>query len=378
MLHLTPALQNYAWGSRVFIQSLLGITDDAPLAEAWYGAHPKATSTIQGLALYGLIAADPRAWLGKKSGELPYLLKILAADQALSLQVHPDKEQAEAGFKRENKAGIALDSPQRNYRDPNHKPEFILALTDFEAMCGIRDFPQIVEIFSALGFDSFFFSFPPFAQNPTFATFKKLYQEILINSEIPGLSAHIRELSSSERYNKELRAIQRLNRLHPTDRTVLAPAFMNLITLRPNQGMHLSAGIPHAYLKGSGIEIMANSDNVLRAGLTPKHIDPDELLKIVNLQPFMPDILSLELKANKLISYGAKVPDFHLRRLVLSGEYTLPRLPGARILLCLAGNAELSQEHKISLSKGQSIILADCEQGITFTGDADIIIASRG
>jgi len=377
MQYLKPSLQTYAWGSHSYIQELLQLKAQGPLAEAWYGAHPKAPSAVEDQSLIELISADPSFWLGPDLHSLPFLLKILAAEQALSIQVHPSKSQAEEGFARENELGIPLNDPTRNYRDDNHKPELIMSLTEFHALTGLRDFHQIAKSFDYCKVGSFFAHFRSFCDHPSLDSFTRLYQEILCREPLPNLSKHIAKLDPQGKWAQEIAWMQELIKLYPSDRSVISPLFMNLIQLKPFEAIFIDAGMVHAYLKGAGIEIMACSDNVLRAGLSPKHIDVPELMKTVNIQAQTPQIIQPRVIKNQLTAYPAVAKDFALYRIKVEGEMPLPDLPGPRILLCLSGAAKLSRpRQELDLIRSQSIIIPHAEQMLSLAGKAEIILAA--
>lgn len=377
MKYLSPALQHYLWGSHSFIQTFLQVHEYGPLAEAWYGAHPKAPSLVEGRRLDEIIAAEPAYWLGSQELKLPYLIKILAAEQALSIQVHPSKSQAELGFARENELGLSLTDPSRNYRDNNHKPELLMALTDFHALCGFRTHYQIVEAFQHCEIDRIFQSFSRFADDPNDINFTSLYKEIISSQPQSNLKAMLLQLPAEGKWAEEIHWMHELITLYPEDNSVISPLLMNLILLKPYQAISLEAGIVHAYLKGAGIEIMASSDNVLRAGLTPKHIDTAELLRIMRMEPYLPKIIAPSQRINQLMEYPTPVQDFALYRLQLQGQMQLPTMPGPRILLGLQGKAELRMgAQSLMLNKADSIIIPHEEQGITLVGEAEIVVAS--
>lgn len=382
MRHLIPALQHYAWGSKSYIQQLISQPEHEIIAELWLGAHPKAPARIDGVGLDSLIAQDPESWLENCSKpskpRLPYLLKILAADEPLSIQVHPDKAQAERGFANEEALSIPLDDPHRNYKDDNHKPELIMALTPFDALCGIRDFPQIVEIFEHCALGAFFTKYPQFKQMPNLTSFTELYKEIL-SAGVQGLDEHILKLGTLGKWDAEFRYAQKLIGFYPADPFVIAPFIMNLICLKPQTAMFLPAGIPHAYLKGAGVEIMAASDNVLRAGLTPKHIDKDELLTIARLEPYKPHIISVPLTPNELHYYPTPAEDFCLATCTLEEEVTLSNLRYPAIILCLKGDFVLqSAEQRLPLSQGEAAIITARDGSITAKGAASFVLAGPG
>jgi mannose-6-phosphate isomerase len=289
---LLNRVQHYAWGTRDAIPALLGIeNDDArPCAELWMGAHESAPSTIDDgegqIPLDRAIALDPTRFLGAHVVEtwgarLPFLFKVLSAAEPLSIQCHPDSGQAEAGFAREEAAGIARASSSRNYKDPRAKPELLVALSPFIALKGFRAPADIARLLrrSAPG------------------ALDALADRVRENSVDEGLRAVLsfaletvgedrarilRALDDGvrDRPTPEAALVRQLRALHPDDMTVLCPLFLNLIVLKPGEGVFLGPGELHAYVEGTGLELMASSDNVLRGGLTPKHVDKSELLRI--------------------------------------------------------------------------------------------------
>ncbi|OQP70159.1 mannose-6-phosphate isomerase, class I [Vibrio cholerae] len=286
---MTNPIQNYAWGSKTALQQLFELENpnDDPQAELWMGAHPNGCS---GIAINGkivqlsdFIAQNPNLILGeytaRQFGELPYLFKILAAEKALSIQVHPNKQQAERGFAQEEQLGIALTAAQRNYKDPNHKPELVYALTEYQAMNGFRANQEILNYFIELSIDEIQPLVNVFQSNPTEQGLRDFFSGLLSlqgeakNRALEALMAQAKQIDLPL-----FQLIVELENQYPNDIGLFAPLMLNVITLQPGEAMFLDAETPHAYLHGTGLEIMANSDNVLRAGLTPKYMDIDELV----------------------------------------------------------------------------------------------------
>lgn len=385
MYKLEPVSKAYNWGSRSFIHKLLSLSSDSPLAELWFGAHPQGPAAVSGHPLDELIASEPITWLGEASstnaGKLPYLLKILAASEPLSIQVHPSKAQAETGFARENQLGIPLDASNRNYKDDNHKPELLMALTPFYMLCGIRTYTEIVSTFHRLEIDGYFKAFQPFAWQPNARTFLELFREICISSHetIEGIFKKI-ETNNLEQDSPCAPLVAwclRLRRFYPQDNMAIAPLLMNLLHLNPYTAVYLDAGIPHAYLEGAGVEIMASSDNVIRAGLTPKHIDLDELETVMNASPYKPPIQQMEINPNELINFYVPVQDFQLSYFELTDTLPLPDISSPRIVLVLSGELSIqSDTQELHISQGQAVILPAIEQGIKMSGTGTGVIAS--
>ena len=374
---IRPGIKTYDWGSRSFIQELIGDMSREKIAEIWFGAHPGASSYVEGVALVELLKQDPAHWLGARAQDtgFPYLMKILAADDPLSIQVHPDKAQAEAGYAREDSLGIALDNPTRNYRDPNHKPELIMALTAFDALCGIRDYAQIVDIFNSLELGEIAAEYQAFATNQDASSFTVLYKAILAAPK-GSFSGTISALKEEGKYAAEITWAKQLSRYYPDDPFIIAPFIMNLVKLEAQEAIYLPAGIPHAYLKGAGVEIMASSDNVLRAGLTPKHIDKDELLRVVKLSPFIPPIITVAQTADALLPYQVPASDFLFSSCKLEHEVFPAELKLPVIILCISGELELkSDTGQLKLHRGQAAILSSSDQALRIKGKAYFVMA---
>ncbi|HKU30771.1 MAG TPA: mannose-6-phosphate isomerase, class I, partial [Arthrobacter sp.] len=310
MYQLENVLRPYAWGSTTAISSLLGRpASGGPEAELWIGAHPDSPSVATRpdgslVGLDELISTDPVHFLGESSvaefgPRLPFLTKLLAADKPLSLQVHPRLQQAKEGYARENAAGLAADSPERNYRDDNHKPEMILALTPFQALCGFRPAARSRRVFEHLAklLDLAVIEVPEIiagviadlSMSDESAALRAAFTRLIDGGE--AVSAATEEVVSVLRsgapmgqHTAELTALQSINNEFPGDPGVLISLLLNLVFLDPGDAIYLPGGNVHAYLKGFGVEVMAASDNVLRGGLTPKHVDVPELLKNIEFE----------------------------------------------------------------------------------------------
>lgn len=319
MYRLTNTIRDYAWGSSGAISDLLGATPTGkPEAEMWLGAHPSAPSqttstgaqTLRGLD--ELIAADPQGLLGpevaQKYGQLPFLVKVLAAGKPLSIQVHPSAEQASDGFAAENAAGLPADAPHRNYRDSSHKPEMICALTDFAALSGFRSPAQSAILFRNLGavlaeqHAQTCERIAVLLSHPDEATaLSSTCQYLLGDLQEPGqlVAAAVAAIQANPELaeNISLAELPKINEHYPNDIGVIVSLLLNLVVLAPGQAIYLDAGNVHAYLRGLGVEVMANSDNVLRGGLTPKHIDVPELLRITRFEalgvPFLEPVSTM-------------------------------------------------------------------------------------
>lgn len=290
-------IQNYDWGSRTAIHDLFGFVNKAqqPQAEVWMGTHPNGCSIVnQGstnVSLSELIKQDPSAFLSQNTaevfGDLPFLFKILAADKALSIQVHPNKQDAELGYAKEQQLGVPLSAFNRNYKDANHKPELVYALTEYQAMNGFRSFDEIIAEFRLCDIPEINGYLEQFERNPNQDGLCKFFVEILSMEEARKINAvdHLLSYAAANQVRPVCELILDLAAQYPNDVGLFAPLLLNVITLKPGEAMFLSARTPHAYIKGTGLEIMANSDNVLRAGLTPKHMDVEELVKCTDFIP---------------------------------------------------------------------------------------------
>lgn len=335
------------------------------------GAHPNGSSTLtidkKECALVDAISSDPVLWLGDKSGDyedkLPFLVKILAADQPLSIQVHPSKQAARLGFDHENKQGIALDAPERNFKDANHKPELLYAITPYWAMNGFRELKTIHLLFSTPELPSLNEVLAPFLVMPTRETLAQLFAAIMQMDENQKSFA-AKELLSFEPTNEEppeiieaFKLIAELAKIYPCDVGLFSPLFLNVIELKPGEAMFLFAETPHAYLKGVGVEVMANSDNVLRAGLTPKYIDVQALLTNTKFESIKLSELRLNPSQNRQRSvYPIPVDDFKFD-IIHDGTLDVA-VSSPEIVLCIDGAVELcSSQSRVILIAGESAVI---------------------
>jgi mannose-6-phosphate isomerase len=291
VIALDGAVRDYAWGSATVIQQLLGRpVDGRPIAELWFGAHPDdpAHCPEHGTKLDALIGRDPVGLLGAAvvdafGPHLPFLVKILAAETPLSIQAHPDREQARAGFAAEDAAGIPRDAPERTYRDANHKPELLCALTEFDALCGFRPVGDTLRLLDALAVPELDDVAALLAgPDPLRAAFTHL----LTLPEPAPLAAAV--VAAAPRlggeWDEARRAVELGAQHFPHDVGVVLTLLLNAVRLQPGEAIFLPAGNVHAYLRGTGVEVMANSDNVLRCGFTPKHVDVPELLRVTDFR----------------------------------------------------------------------------------------------
>ncbi|MEV6322762.1 mannose-6-phosphate isomerase, class I [Nocardia sp. NPDC051787] len=403
MHELVGALRSYAWGSRTALAQLCGrpVPSAHPEAELWFGAHPADPAYVRlgdrNTSLLELVAADPDRELGAAAaefgGKLPFLLKVLAAEEPLSLQAHPSMAQAKAGFDRENRAKVPLDSPLRNYRDENHKPELVVALDRFEALAGFRDPHRTVALLRALAVDALrSYTDLLAAQQDSaglrtlFTTWITLPQHVLATLLPAVLDGCVRYLSGkgTREFTAEARTTLELAEAYPGDAGVLASLLLNRVTLQPGQGLFMAAGNLHAYLRGLGVEIMANSDNVLRGGLTPKHVDVPELLRVLDFEPISLPVVLPEPAGDGSVRYRTPAPEFALRRFdLVAGSARVPlTAAGPGIVLCTAGTVRLWQnDSSLELTRGGAAWISATDTDIraqAVDGDVQLFCACVG
>ncbi|MEU1514484.1 mannose-6-phosphate isomerase, class I [Streptomyces sp. NPDC005811] len=362
MDRLDNTIRPYAWGSPTALPHLLGTEPTGePQAEMWMGAHPGAPSRTGRGTLVEVIDTDPQHELGDRAvarfgPRLPFLLKLLAAGAPLSLQVHPDLAQAQEGYADEERRGIPVDAPHRNYKDANHKPELICALTEFDGLCGFRHPLQAAALLDGLGVDSLKPYVDLLHAHPEEAALREVLTAVLTAD--PDDMAHTVTAAAAacDRLGGDYTPYAGIAHHYPGDPGVIAAMLLNHVRLQPGEALFLGAGIPHAYLDGLGVEIMANSDNVLRCGLTPKHVDVPELLRIVRFEPGDPGVLRPEASPDGEEVYETPIDEFRLSRYVLpegSAPHDLTR-ETPQILLCTAGTVRAG-EHE--LAPGQSVFV---------------------
>lgn len=395
MLPLNPPLQRYDWGSSRAIPDLLGLSAaGGPVAEAWFGAHPSAPSLVRTAEgerpLDDFIAQDPDEHLGadvvaRFGPALPYLLKLIAADSPLSLQVHPNLERARAGFREEEARGIPLGAAERSYRDTNHKPELVLALTPFEAMCGFRAPRRVVELLTGLGADLARELRTVLAGDPTPEGVREAFT-FLLQDETRPTAEQVRlvaqacatRLSQGSPSPRADRTVVQLQAAYPGDPGVVTSLLLNPVTLQPGEALFVPAGGVHAYLEGVGVEIMASSDNVLRAGLTHKHVNTAELLRNVNYVAAPPIRIAPEVFHGSTRVFYAPVDDFELSVTQVDDEAEHP-LPGRgpRVLLCLAGELTAWGPRcpPLTLARGEAAFAPASDGPLTIEGRGRLVQA---
>lgn len=384
---LRGALRTYAWGSRTAIAEFTGRPVPAahPEAELWFGAHPGDSVWLQAAngetSLLEALVADPEGQLGSVSrarfGDvLPFLVKVLAADEPLSLQAHTSTKQAVEGYLREERLGIPVSSPERNYRDTSHKPELLVALQSFEALAGFRQSSRTAELLTALAVSDL----DPFihllsdqsdadglrALFTTWITAPQTDIDMLVPAVLEGAIAYVS--SGATEFLAEVKTVMELGERYPGDAGVLASLLLNRISLTPGEAIFLPAGNLHAYLRGVGVEVMANSDNVLRGGLTPKHVDVPELLRVLDFNPTPEEALRPPTRCEGFaVVYETPTDEFEVALLALDGDYLGHEVDasphdvsqGPQILLCTEGEITVHGKFQaLTVERGMAVWMA--------------------
>jgi mannose-6-phosphate isomerase len=397
ILRLTNPTRDYAWGSHEAIAKFLGRPTPAPKpqAELWIGAHADDSSIVAvdggATPLVWLLAEDPERLLGRSvikrfGNQLPYLMKVLAAASPLSLQAHPSIEQARIGYDDEERRGIPRQASHRNYRDRNHKPELIYALTRFEALCGFRSVSSILSCLERLGKPEHLQLSDRLRRDTSRTPLKSLVEYLLVAP--PGrhhklisstLCAAEHACNTGDPESHHLRWIMELGRVYPSDVGIVTALLLNYIKLEAGQAMFLPARCLHTYLSGLGIEIMASSDNVLRGGLTPKHVDSAELLRVLSFDPMAPPFVAPTRLSAFEEAYVGPAADFRLSRIQLDGSHELNPF-GPELVLCYEGECVVAATHSepITLAHGESVFVAACTKNLRLEGKASLFRATVG
>ncbi|KII76466.1 mannose-6-phosphate isomerase, class I [Vibrio renipiscarius] len=388
LLKLDNVIQNYIWGSKTAIGELFGIANptDQPQAEIWMGAHPNGCSRVAetGMLLSDLIAQDPHGVLGgytvERFGELPYLFKVLSAEKPLSVQVHPCKAKAIEGFARENAQGIELGAGNRNYKDPNHKPELVYALTFYKAMNGFRPVADIVSLFNQAGVETLRTEIDALHANPSSEALSAFFTVVMnLSGErkqqaIAELLATVNRAAKTARAREAFELIKEFSQEYADDIGLFSPLLLNVIELEPGEAMFLHAETPHAYVKGTGLEIMANSDNVLRAGLTPKYMDVAELIDNTLFHSIAPDDIKLApYQSDNKLSYPIPVDDFGFDIMAASAQSKSQYVRGAEIVMCIDGDVVLqSGDEEVRLIAGESAFICHHAKVYHYQGEGTL------
>jgi mannose-6-phosphate isomerase len=388
IFRLKGVVQHYNWGGTAFIPSLIGLENAShqPFAEYWLGAHDNASSTVvlsetESEPLNKLIQKDAGLLLGNEVNDkfhrLPYLLKILDVKDMLSIQVHPDKKNAEKDFARENLSRIPTDSPKRNYKDDNHKPELMVALSDFWLLHGFKNKKAINETLNAV------FELQPLAAIFRKSGYEGLYKYIMempqekVNDILQPLlqrtitQYHQQALEKNSADFWAARAALTFNAPGKIDRGIFSIYLFNLLFLKEGEAIYQAAGVPHAYLEGQNIEIMANSDNVLRGGLTPKHIDVQELMKHIIFKAVHPKVIQPAANDYRKI-FNTPAADFELSFFEIRKKETIRHRAGTtEIVLVMEGELLIKEKDtEIVLTRGLSAVLF-CGAAVTMKTAAD-------
>ena len=419
--------RDYAWGSTTAIPELLGTEETGePQAELWLGAHPGSPSRIVDPSVAGgardlaeWIANDPATAVGEK-GSLPFLLKILAAAHPLSLQAHPTLERAREGFERENAAGVPLDAAHRNYKDALHKPEIIVALSSrYDALCGFRPLAEVREIVELLVTIDASQTAPRWElygpivhlledSETERETDAEVLQSVVAwllegGEEVTALVGHLVRTAEkalhpahahmTDPYTPSLETVVLLNEEYPGDPGIVISLLLNRVTLTAGQALYLPAGNIHAYLRGLGVELMSASDNVLRGGLTPKHVDVPELLDVLDFETLPVPYLEPSHPVPGLQVYQPDVPDFALARIDVGEEAefatgssvstvapSVPYAPqGAAIAICIGGSVTFTgSTGSFTIARGESVFITPEEGELTVTGTGTAFVAAPG
>ncbi|MFD3448520.1 mannose-6-phosphate isomerase, class I [Microbacteriaceae bacterium 4G12] len=411
---ITNTPRDYAWGSSSAIAELLGTEPSGgPEAELWLGAHAGSPSRILDPSSVGgartladWIAADPATALGPvangfREGDgpyLPFLLKVLAAASPLSLQAHPTIERARSGFAREDEEGVPGDAPHRNYKDELHKPELIYALSDrFDALCGFRDVDEVRAVVTALAesderpgdgrrdlFDRILAELAPGEDAGT--GLRAVFEWLSaggddVSALVERVVRAAKDVARGGRFERELAVVARLAETYPGDPGIVTSLLLNSVSLRRGEALYLPAGNIHAYLEGLGVELMAASDNVLRGGLTPKHVDVAELLEVLEFTPLPVPYLAPESPAPGVEVFRPDVPDFLLVRVSLDGATGAADvdIAGPAIAICTSGEVSMTGESSASsLARGESAYVTPDEGRLALSGQGEVFLATVG
>jgi mannose-6-phosphate isomerase len=373
LVRISGEEKNYPWGSKNLVQDHFGIgTVNQPVAEIWFGTHEGGQSKLlsSGQSLSEAI--------GKK---LTFLVKFLAADSPLSIQVHPNALQAKAGFAKENAGGISLTAPERNYKDDSHKPEILIALTEFEALCGFRPRAQLLEIFLAFSESEARFG-ELAALTATDATLEEIFAELLEDKALAErFSSTVQALETDSLAQQARALVVGLLAKYPGDTGALVALSLNHVKLAPGQAIYLPAGNLHAYLSGLGLEVMAASDNVIRGGLTSKHIDKAELRQITDFAELAQPVVAPRKLAEGLVEYPVSASEFRVYRAEVTGANLLADLdlPAGAVVVCSSGEVAISTslEEREVLKKGEVVFVSEAKKfSLSGSGDAFVVLGS--
>lgn len=375
ILLLKGKIQEYAWGGNDFIATWLGMenTQHKPFAEYWMGAHPSASSVVLNrngeLSLHQLIRDYPEEFLStrvrQQFNELPYLFKILDVSDMLSIQVHPTKEAAAKGYHEEEAAGIVLGAPHRNYKDKNHKPEVMVALGDFWLLHGFLPEDKLLQVLQTVPeFTGLEVVYKEGGYKALYEQVMRMHQEEVNQNLMPLVRRELEKKKKGELTKTHpgwwvAKLFEGSENIEDIDRGIYSIYFFNIVEVHEGEGVFQGAGIPHAYLKGQNVELMANSDNVLRGGLTPKHVDVPELLKHTACESTIPNIMKGEALSKSVVNYPCPVPDFGIHKISLSpGESMESKANSLEIWVLMKGSVIFENtKTKVIAQKGQAVAI---------------------
>jgi mannose-6-phosphate isomerase len=366
---ISGVTKNYDWGSKDLVPNFFGLEKPSgPIAEIWFGTHPLGES--QSIGEQKSLSES----LGKK---LNFLVKFLSADRALSIQVHPNAQQAKDGFHFEQAQGIALDDPKRNYKDSSHKPEALIALTSFEALCGFRPEADLLLVFTEFGKSEPEFDVLAKSLNKG-GSLEEIFQALISNTELAKrFTESVDSYQPDSIANKSRALVERLLTQFPDDTGALVALMLNEVSLEAGEAIYLPAGNIHAYLSGLGLEVMAASDNVLRSGLTSKHIDVAELVKLADFTELAEPKVRPRKLAEGLIEYPVDCSEFRVYRAEVSGKNLLADLdlPASAMVVCTAGEVAVSTslEEREVLTKSQ-VVFASAAKKLSLSGSGTVFV----
>ncbi|MEP6464975.1 MAG: mannose-6-phosphate isomerase, class I [Parafilimonas sp.] len=376
---LKGKVQHYAWGGTEYIPHWLGINnnDKKPFAEYWMGAHASASSTIkinnEDKSLFELIKNNPGEFIGEKTqkhfGELPYLFKILDVKDMLSIQVHPSKESAAKGFDEEETNGILINASNRNYKDKNHKPEVMVALSEFWLLHGFLSEDKLLKVIKATP------EFKSLEKIVLEKGYKGLYKHVMKmpQSEVDSLLISLVEREIKRKKNNEVsklepgwwtaKLFENETHIKNIDRGIFSVYFFNIVKANPGEAVFQGAGLPHAYLEGQNVELMGNSDNVLRGGLTPKHVDVDELMKHIKFEGIEPNVMKgIDLTSGEK-NYACPVEDFGISKIELqNGDTYESETTSLEIIVIIEGELNAFGTNTVTAKKGEAIAILPGEK----------------
>ncbi len=366
---ISGATKNYDWGSKQLVPDFFGLAETIePIAEIWFGTHPLGESKS---------LAENRSLSESLGKRLRFLVKFLSAERALSIQVHPNSDQAKAGFDLEQAQEIPISDPKRNYKDASHKPEALIALTSFRALCGFRPRTELVTVFTEFGKSE-----PEFASLAkdlhSKAPLEKIFEALVDNSELAKRFVDTVASSQSNPVAIKVRElVSNLLKQFPGDTGALVALMLNEVALEPGEAIYLPAGNVHAYLSGLGLEVMAASDNVVRAGLTSKHVDVAEVLEVADFSELLEPRLRPKKLAEGLIEYPVDCSEFRIYRAEVSGKNLLADLdlPASAMVVCTAGEVAVSTslEEREVLTKSE-VVLASGAKKLSLSGSGTVFV----